>query len=214
MGGNFQRHVHKCLWKTDVKCPHLQKSWWNAGRERRDRPRWSLTGTQWLQQSCEYSKTICKGWVSELQCWTTLHEYWTLTAWGNVQIVKGFSFLTGPAVWGWVCVVWVEQTAWKRVPWERNSRTRMLCTLACSFTSPLRSQRLSLALCRQKLKFTEKIVTQEQRQSAPRSLCLHRFGWATQRLHCVTCPLAVTMRQRVRKWFAQFGVNAGWKSEG
>lgn len=21
MGGNFQRHVHKCLWKTDVKCP-------------------------------------------------------------------------------------------------------------------------------------------------------------------------------------------------
>lgn len=20
MGGNFQRHVHKCLWETDVKC--------------------------------------------------------------------------------------------------------------------------------------------------------------------------------------------------
>lgn len=22
MGGNFQRHIYKCLWETDVKCTH------------------------------------------------------------------------------------------------------------------------------------------------------------------------------------------------
>ena len=80
-------------------------------------------------------------------------------AWGTVWTVKGWPFPTGPAAWGWGCVGQVEKTTWERVPWERNSQTSMLCMLVCSLASPLPSQRLSLALCRQKLKFTEKIVT-------------------------------------------------------
>lgn len=103
IGGNFQRHVHKCLWETDVKCtPSRNHDEMLAVSS--NRPRWliwCLTGKQWLQQSCEYSKAICEGWVSELQCRATLCEYWTLMAWGAVWIVKGRRFPTGPAVWGW-----------------------------------------------------------------------------------------------------------------
>lgn len=84
-------------------------------------------------------------------------------------LFQSFEFAPSPqalqcGVWG--CVGRVEKTTRERVPWESNSQTSTLCTLVCGFTSPLPSQRLSLALCRQKLKFTEKIVTVSSRAVA------------------------------------------------
>jgi len=64
------------------------------------------------------------------------------------------------------CVGRVEKTTRERMPRESNSETSMLCTLVPSLTSPLPSQRQLLALCRQKLKFTEEIVTASSRAVA------------------------------------------------
>lgn len=69
---------------------------------------------------------------------------------GTVRIVGGCPFPTDPAV----------SDGWKKTNLGEvgKSQTSTLCTFVCSLTSPLPSQRLSLALRRQKSTFTEKIV--------------------------------------------------------
>lgn len=139
----------------------LQKTWWNAGSEKAGRDPGDLSGASQGSSSSSKAVSVPKPflkdeWVSES---AEPHvKYWTLMAQGALWRVKDCSFPTGPAIKGWDCVRELEKAIEEWVPWESKSQTCLPCTFICSLTSPLSSQRLSLALCGQKLKLTEKIV--------------------------------------------------------
>lgn len=139
----------------------LQKSWWNTGKEKAGRYPDDLSGASQGSSGSSKAASMPKPFLRDE--WVSYSaephvNIGLLMAWVALWGVKGCPFPTGPAIQGWDCVRQVEKTVEERVPWESKSQICMPCTLVCSLTSPLPSQRLSLALCGQKLKLPEKIL--------------------------------------------------------